>query len=108
MPTYNKTPRLALALCSLAQQTFPPAQWELVLVDDGSTQKVEEVLTEANLKCHLQYVFQENSGRSVARNQGIAAARSDLVLFMDDDLIAAPGFIEAHVTAHGGQMNKVV
>lgn len=107
MPTYNKISRLKLALCSLEKQTASPERWELVLVDDGSSQDVKEVLDKTALKCHIQYIRQANSGRSVARNHGLKAARSDLVVFMDDDLIASPQFIEAHINSHISKDKKV-
>lgn len=100
MPTYNKETRLMLALKSLENQDFPLDQWELVLVDDGSKKNTKEMVDKLNLKINYKYIFQDNSGRSVARNKGIANSKGNILVFMDDDLIASPQFLTNHAMLH--------
>ncbi len=108
MPTFNKLSRLRFALKSLNKQSYPFEKWELVIVDDGSTESVENLLDELELNYHINYIFQSNSGRSIARNQGLDVAKGEIIVFMDDDLIASPNFVGAHFQAHEKSLEKVV
>lgn len=108
IPTYNKNTRLKLALMSLEKQDFPISQWEAVLVDDGSTENVMEVVRQLNLSFDLKYIRQKNSGRSVARNNGIRESSGKILLFMDDDLIASPRLLSCHAELHRKMSDLVV
>lgn len=107
IPTYNKKERLRLALTSFINQTFPREEFEVVLVDDGSTDGTGAAVRSLRLPYQLNYLRQRNQGRSVARNLGIARARAEIIVFTDDDLILSPEFIEEHVKRHRGK-NKLV
>lgn len=102
IPTYNRGEKLRLLLDSLKAQTLPADQWEAVLVDDGSEAPhraaVETLLAEYNLP--IRPFFRENRGPAVARNDGVAQARHDVVLFLNDDLELAPRHLERHATFH--------
>lgn len=102
IPTYNRRDHLLRCLRSLFVQTADPAIYEIVVVDDGSTdgtgEAVERIRHEA--PCPLTYIRQENSGRARARNEGIRAARGRYVIFLDSDMIAGRDLVSAHLTAH--------
>ena len=86
IPTYNHARFVAQAVESALAQTY--ADLEVIVVDDGSTDLTQAVLTRYGTQ--INYIHQENQGLSVARNTGIAAARGDYLLFLDaDDLIPA-------------------
>jgi glycosyltransferase involved in cell wall biosynthesis len=82
-----------------ARWTRPGIDWELVVVDNGSTDgtgsMVEEVAPRLGLPARV--VREERPGHSRARNAGIAAARGDLVGFTDDDVEPEPGWLAAAV-----------
>jgi len=96
IPTFNKLPRLKLALASLQHQTCPAADFEVIIVDDGSTDGTADYLQNLRPPFTLKYIRSHNRGRAAARNQGIAAAQNDLLIFTDDDLILSPDFIRKH------------
>lgn len=85
IPTFNRSKRLVKALVSVAEQQELPA--ELIVVDDGSTDATQEVVTafsdSTSLKC--RYHFQSNRGPAAARNSGIGLARSKYLAFLDSD-----------------------
>ncbi len=101
MPTRNKAGLLERTLRALAGQVVPAGtRWEVVVVDDGSTDRTPDAL--AALSTHFPVPLrivtaEENVGRARARNLGIAAASGTWILFMDDDIVAPGGLIAAHL-----------
>ena len=93
--SYARNEQLIDCLNSLRHQTLK--DFEVILVDNGGNQRVQE-----QIRDHVvRYVrLKQNYGLSAGRNVGIVLARAPLVVFLDDDLIAAPGLVEAHVRAH--------
>lgn len=100
MPTFNKKERLSLALESFRYQTITTDNYELIIVDDGSVDGTIKTVEEFQSDLPIRYIQQDNKGRSAARNKGIQKARGKILIFSDDDLIAAPTFLEAHINAH--------
>lgn len=97
--TYNQKDRLRLVLTGLENQTLPADQFELIVVDDGSTDGTRELLEHShfpNLVVHLK----TNKGRCIARNEGIIRAQGELVVFLDGDALPHPGLLEAYWTAY--------
>ena len=92
MPLYNKEAEVLDAVASVQAQTF--ADWELVVVDDGSTDRGPELLAgidDLRIRLHRQ----ANGGVSAARNKGIELARCELIVFLDADDLWYPGFLDA-------------
>jgi GT2 family glycosyltransferase len=100
IPTHERAALLARSLGSLTAQTLAPSQFEVVVVDDGSSDNTEEVCGGFAGQLALRYLRIENSGTSAAKNLGLFASRAALVLFFDDDDLADPGLLEAHIEAH--------
>jgi hypothetical protein len=89
VPVFNQAEYLNACLGSLATQTF--ADWECIVVDDGSTDSTREVFARFDRRRgHFQYLHQNNSGVSNARNRGLAAARGEWVAFLDGDDLYFP------------------
>lgn len=89
--TYNRAEILRRALASLAVQRCPTdLEYEIVVVDDGSTDHTADVVREANrcTQCRVIYVRESGRGVSAARNAGVAAAHGGWIAFTDDDQIA--------------------
>ena len=91
IPLYNKGPYIARALNSVLAQTFQ--DFEVIVVDDGSTDDGAAIVREFD-DPRIRLIQQENQGVSAARNRGIAAARAELVAFLDADDEWLPAFIE--------------
>lgn len=84
IPCYNQGQFLAEAIDSVLAQTYPHV--EIIVVNDGSTDNTVDVAASYGDK--IKYIWQENSGVSVARNRGILESRGDYLQFLDaDDLI---------------------
>ena len=89
--TYNRAGVVPRAIRSVLDQTA--SDIELVVVDDGSTDDTAAVVAEVD-DPRLRYVPRSNGGLAAARNTGLAAARGDLVAFMDDDDELRPTWLE--------------
>jgi glycosyltransferase involved in cell wall biosynthesis len=100
IPTYERAPLLERSLQSLTAQTLPPSQFEVVVVDDGSSDGTASVCARLADDIPLRSFRIENSGTSAAKNLGLFASHAPLVLFFDDDDLADPGLLEAHVEEH--------
>ncbi len=102
VPTFNRWPILERALGALAAQSY--RNFEAIVVDDGSTDGTWERLLawrDANAgRIELTPLHQENLKPGRARNLALRRAEGDLVLFLGDDIIAAPDLVAEHVAAH--------
>jgi glycosyltransferase involved in cell wall biosynthesis len=91
MPLYNKERELKRAIQSVLVQTID--DYELIVVNDGSTDKGPEIVAEMK-DPRIRMIHQSNGGVSAARNRGIEEARSDLIAFLDADDEWLPNFLE--------------
>jgi glycosyltransferase involved in cell wall biosynthesis len=102
IPTYNRQPILEKCLQALEKQDYSDIiqGYEIVLVDDGSTDGTIDWLKEqpANFP-HVRYFVQDHKGPAVARNRGITEAKGDFIIFIDSDLVVTAQFLQAHATA---------
>ena len=100
IPTYNRLDTLPEVLAAIEGQQAPFA-WELVVVDDGSTDGTGGWLAGRRFPIPARVVSQPNRGPAAARNAGVTAARGELVAFLGDDTVPSPGWLAAHRQAHG-------
>lgn len=104
MPTHNRGRSITATIESLlSQETDSP--FEIIVVDNNSTDETPSVVAEFVQRhaSRLRYVFEPVVGSSAARNAGITATSGGIVIFVDDDIIAMPGWLRAFVdvfTAH--------
>ena len=82
IPTYNRAHLLPKAIESVVGQSF--TDWELIIVDDGSTDNTQETISSIE-DDRIRYIYQENSERSAARNNGINNSTGKWICFLDSD-----------------------
>jgi glycosyltransferase involved in cell wall biosynthesis len=101
LPTYNRAKFLPQAFGSIRSQTF--TDWELIAVDDGSTDNTRELVAELTRGWPqpVHYVYQENQGPYAARNTGLDLARGEHVAFFDSDDVWLPHHLQDCVRALG-------
>lgn len=105
--TYERCALLARCIDALLAQTLPPSQYEIVIVDDGSSRSTREqvvaaLATRRRLRRAptLRFLWMPaNRGPAAARNCGILAARGDVVAFTDDDTVPRPDWLQAGLDA---------
>lgn len=91
VPVYNRIDEVRDLLDSLSRQTLK--NFEVVIVEDGSTQPCEDVVRAADgLKC--KYFYKDNEGRSIARNYGLERADGDYFVFFDSDCVIPENYFE--------------
>src|SRR6185503_12070287 len=95
--TYNQAGFLTEAVASVRAQTF--ADWELLVVDDGSTDDTAAVAARFRDDDRIRYLPGAHAERAVARNRGVAAATGDLVAFLDADDLWRPEKLARQVAA---------
>lgn len=101
VPTRDRTTRLLLTLTALAHQSLGRERFEVVLVDDAPDPgAVEQVLSALERELPIRTAATGGRGAARARNTGARLARGELLLFLDDDTLATPGLLEAHLAAH--------
>ncbi|WP_182422179.1 glycosyltransferase family 2 protein [Aureimonas sp. ME7] len=105
IPVYNRARMIARTLESVYAQDFP--DFEVVLVDDGSTDDLEGVAASLSYP-RLRIARQENGGASRARNRGIDEARGDYIAFLDSDDTYLPHHLSTMKAAIEGQPGSVV
>jgi len=98
IPTCNRSSLLKSCIYSLLEQTFPGDSYEIIVIDDGSTDDTGEII-QAMVKQHdrLSYFKKERGGPPSALNLGIEKARGEIIAFIDDDAIARKDWIEKAV-----------
>lgn len=102
IPTYNRKPILEKCLKALENQQLTECitNYEIVLVDDGSTDETLEWLAErAEEFSHVRCFAQSHQGPAAARNLGVKQARGDTIVFIDSDLVVTEKFLQAHAEA---------
>lgn len=100
IPTLNRAELLRGSLDSLASQDFPAKNFEVIVIDDGSSDQTASVCRQFIEKLQLRYFYQDNSGIAAAKNLGIFAARGDILIFFDDDDVADPLMVAEHMKTH--------
>jgi glycosyltransferase involved in cell wall biosynthesis len=109
--TYNRDRFIGETLNCLSKQTLSPAAFELIVVDNNSTDNTASItknFIDAHSFLQARYVYEPRKGLSFARNRGIQEAKASIIAYIDDDVILANGYLEAiyyffttHISAAG-------
>ncbi|MDC0600431.1 glycosyltransferase [Flavobacteriales bacterium] len=105
IPAFNAQKHISECIESVIDQTYP--SFEIILVNDGSTDATTQILKKFN-KSHskVRVIDQANSGVSQARNKGIRCARGEFIAFVDSDDTVHPDYLSTlHQTIHGGDIS---
>ena len=101
IPTHNKVGLLKRTLDALVDQELgPQGDWEIVVVNDGSSDGTAAFLAQRSDSSQVPLVVvtpPSNVGRAKARNLGARTAQGNWILFLDDDIVAPPGLLSAHL-----------
>ena len=108
VPTRNRADVLRLSIPRFQDQTLPRDRYEIIIVDDASEDDTEAAVAE-NAAPNIRYSRHEtHRAAAFTRNRAIEVARGDLLLFVDDDALVRPDFIEQHLLMHEKHANAVV
>lgn len=102
VPAHGRANLVARTVHALQRQTFGHDRFEVVVVDDGSVQPLEDALPAAAAGTPAFRIVRhsEPRGAGAARNSGLEMARGDVVIFLDGDCVPAPDLVAEHVKAH--------
>ena len=102
IPTLNRCDLLADALASVQALSFPAGEYEIIVVDNGSTDGTSELVERLNEDGGkpIRYVYEAQPGLHWARHAGARAAQGDILAFTDDDAVVTSGWLAALSTAY--------
>ena len=97
---YNRKDLLATCLRCLDAQDHPASDFEVIVVDDGSTDGSVELARSWPARYKLRCIAAAHQGPGPARNLGVTEATGEIVIFLDSDAFASPRFVSEHVKSH--------
>jgi glycosyltransferase involved in cell wall biosynthesis len=103
LPTYNRADVLAACLQALDAQSISSHRFEVIVVDDGSTDATAGLCSNHNPRHEFHYLTQQNGGAGAARRLGVEHARGKYLLLINDDTIASSDLLARHLAAHRSQ-----
>lgn len=114
--TYNRCDSLFAVLGNIAVQIMPESvTWEVVVVDNNSTDKTREAVGQVARRWpgRFRYIFEERQGLSIARNRGISEARGTVIAFTDDDVKINPDWLHnltssLHIGSWAGAGGRII
>jgi len=93
IPVYNRPDEVSELLSSIASQSF--RDFEVLVVEDGSSVKCEDIVNQYAEKLDIKYLFKENGGPAMARNYAAERAEGEYLLILDSDTVLPEGYFEA-------------
>jgi glycosyltransferase involved in cell wall biosynthesis len=95
IPYYERLEHLRLTLQALSTQSLSLSDYEIIVVDDGSTHSIETLIP-----THIKLIRTPHRGSAAARNTGLKLAQGTIVIFLDSDMIVNSTFVENHCIYH--------
>jgi GT2 family glycosyltransferase len=108
IPSFNRCASLRRLLIELERQTYPAGRFEVLVIDDGSSDETVSMVRTLDVPYALRLVEQEHGGPSQARNRGAHEARGSVIVFIDDDVMPVPELIAEHMAARQDRTDLVV
>jgi glycosyltransferase involved in cell wall biosynthesis len=99
IPTYRRPDRLRSCLEGLSRLNYPRHRFEIIVVDDGSPERPDAVMSQWRDHLDLTLLWQVNAGPAAARNHGAERAGSTWIAFIDDDCVPHPDWLQSLRTA---------
>lgn len=93
VPAYNSQAYISKCIETLLAQTYRHENYEVIVVDDGSTDETADIIK----NYPVRYIYQKNQGPAAARNNGVKEAKGDMILFTDSDCVPTQNWIEEMV-----------
>lgn len=102
IPTYNRKDTLRKAIQAYFRQAAPPGSFEILAVDDGSTDGTSQAVADlqGSSPVRVRYFQQQPRGPAAARNLGIREAAGEIILFSDDDIVPDRNLVAEHLAWH--------
>jgi cellulose synthase/poly-beta-1,6-N-acetylglucosamine synthase-like glycosyltransferase len=101
VPTYNRAHFIERSFLSLVQQNYPTSRYEIIVIDDGSSDNTTDILNRFSREYdNFRFIGQSNKGPATARNSGLHEATGEFILFIDDDCIADRNWIRELTVAY--------
>ncbi len=94
IPTYNRPKQLVQCLHAIRQTAYPRSGFEVLVVDDGSREPLEEIVTAFRDSISITFIKQNHAGPSAARNRGAKQAQGQYLIFTDDDCLPQADWME--------------
>lgn len=101
--TYNGQKHIRRTLQSLVQQSLPASDYEIIVVNNNSTDATQSIVQQViqnHPQHYITHYLEPSKGLSFARNKGIAVAQSPIIVYIDDDAVANTTFLEAHLKVY--------
>jgi len=98
IPTLNRAPVLAIAIKAFVAQNFPSDKFEILVVDNDSTDNTKQIVATAiaHYPSHqIQYIYEPEPGLLSGRHRGTLEAKGDILIFVDDDIEANVNWLRA-------------
>lgn len=111
--THERHEILAKVLQSLALQTLPKCEFEVIIVDDNIDEETKNIIdgfieAHDNTPLQIEYYSCEAPGAGAKRNFGVQKSNSEIILFLDDDMIASPNLLYEHFSFYGEGVHGVL
>lgn len=103
VPSYNKRSILLRNLDALETQSLDSRMYEVIVVDDGSTDDTKQVAADMSYSYRYRYFYRHNEGASAARNFGVSMAEGSLIFFLDADIILSSDALSIHLEAQSDE-----
>ena len=107
IPTYQRRDAVCEVVRTLCRTDYD-GELEVIVVIDGSTDGTTQALATIDCRLRLTVVEQDNCGAASARNRGAAVAANDIILFLDDDMMADPQLVAEHARLHREGADAVI